>query len=386
MGEIWFTFVGFFEQMLMLLATLTGSMAIAVVIFTIIARLVILPLTLKSIRSSRKMQELQPKIKELQRKYGKDQRKLQEETVQLYKDYQINPLGGCLPLLLQLPIFLGVYQGIIHLMRPDQRQYLGEAMHAAVIDLNIQPLLDLPVMGGLWQAVGLSEANTLIDLLDQTFFGLNLGQAAFASDFSSFNGIPYVVLPILSVVLQLTQQLMAMPRVQDPQQKMMSQMMLFMPLFFAYIALTFPLGAVLYWLTSSVVGIIQQYFISGWGSLANYLKFLPADTRAQPAPALVAAGAGAGAGGGTAVIDEGSAGAAVEEAPTQRRSFWDVVRPLVDTEASSAAAPEQSTPSTEEPPPPKQTEQQSMEKARKQATPPSRGGGGSRQRRQRRRR
>jgi YidC/Oxa1 family membrane protein insertase len=178
---------------------------------------------------------------------------------------------------------------------------------------------------------------------------------------------------------------MAMPRVQDPQQKMMSQMMLFMPLFFAYIALTFPLGAVLYWLTSSVVGIIQQYFISGWGSLANYLKFLPADTRAQPAPGLVAAGAGAGAGGGTAVIDEGSAGAAVEEAPTQRRSFWDVVRPLVDTEAGSAAAPEQSTPATEEPPP-KQTEQQSMEKARKQATPPSRGGGGSRQRRQRRRR
>jgi len=385
MGEIWFTFVGFFEQMLMLLATLTGSMAIAVVIFTIIARLVILPLTLKSIRSSRKMQELQPKIKELQRKYGKDQRKLQEETVQLYKDYQINPLGGCLPLLLQLPIFLGVYQGIIHLMRPDQRQYLGEAMHAAVIDLNIQPLLDLPIMGGLWQAVGLSEANTLIDLLDQTFFGLNLGQAAFASDFSSFNGIPYVVLPILSVVLQLIQQLMAMPRVQDPQQKMMSQMMLFMPVFFAYIALTFPLGAVIYWLTSSVVGIIQQYFISGWGSLANYLKFLPADTRAQPAPGLVAAGAGAGAGGGAAVIDEGSAGAAAEEAPVQRRSFWDVVRPLVDAETSSAAAPEQSTPATEEPSP-KQTEQQSMEKARKQATPPSRGGGGSRQRRQRRRR
>jgi YidC/Oxa1 family membrane protein insertase len=385
MGEIWFTFVGFFEQVLMLLATATGSMAIGVIIFTIVARLVILPLTLKSIRSSRKMQELQPKIKELQRKYGKDQRKLQEETVQLYKDYQINPLGGCLPLLLQLPIFLGVYQGIIHLMRPDQRQYLGEAMHAAVIDRDIQPLLDLPVMGGLWQAVGLSEANTLIDLLDQTFFGMNLGQAAFAGDFSSFNGIPYVILPILSVVLQLMQQLMAMPRVQDPQQKMMSQMMLFMPLFFAYIALTFPLGAVLYWLTSSIVGIIQQYFISGWGSLANYLKFLPPDTRAQPAPGLVAAGAGAGAGGGAAVIDEGSASAAAEEAPMQRRSFWDVVRPLVDAEAGSAAAPEPSTPSTEEPEP-KQAEQQSMEKARKQATPPSRGGGGSRQRRQRRRR
>jgi YidC/Oxa1 family membrane protein insertase len=386
MGEIWFTFVGFFEQVLMLLATATGSMAVAVIIFTILARLVILPLTLKSIRSSRKMQELQPKIKELQRKYGKDQRKLQEETVQLYKDYQINPLGGCLPLLLQLPIFLGVYQGIIHLMRPDQRQYLGEAMAAAVNDRNIQPLLDLPIMGGLWQAVGLSEANTLIDLLDQTFFGMNLGQAAFAGDFSSFNGIPYVVLPILSVVLQLTQQLMAMPRVQDPQQKMMSQMMLFMPLFFAYIALTFPLGAVLYWLTSSIVGIIQQYFISGWGSLANYLKFLPADTRAQPAPSLVAAGAGAG--GGTATLDEGSMGAAEE--PPQRRSFWDVVRPLVDIEeagsgaGSGATLESRDTSSTEEQPT-RQTEQQTMEQARKQATPSSKGGGGSRRQRRRRR-
>jgi YidC/Oxa1 family membrane protein insertase len=241
-------------------------------------------------------------------------------------------------------------------------------------------------MGGLWQAVGLSEANTLIDLLDQTFFGMNLGQAAFAGDFSSFNGIPYVVLPILSVVLQLTQQLMAMPRVQDPQQKMMSQMMLFMPLFFAYIALTFPLGAVLYWLTSSIVGIIQQYFISGWGSLANYLKFLPADTRAQPAPSLVAAGAGAG--GGTATLDEGSMGAA-EESP-QRRSFWDVVRPLVDIEAAgsgagSGATPESRDTSSTEEQPTRQTEQQTMEQARKQATPSSKGGGGSRRQRRRRR-
>jgi YidC/Oxa1 family membrane protein insertase len=384
MGEIWFTFVSFFEHALMLLATLTGSMGLAVIIFTIVARLIILPLTLKSIQSSRKMQELQPMIKELQRKYGKDQRRLQEETVRLYKEYQINPLGGCLPLLLQLPIFIGVYQGIIHLMRPDQREYLGEAMRAAVLEGNIQQLLDVPVIGGLWEAVGLENAATLSDLLEQTFFGLNLGQSAFAPDFSEFTGLAYVVMPILSVLFQLMQQLMAMPRVQDPQQKMMSQMMLFMPVFFAYIALTFPVGAVLYWLTSSIIGIIQQYFISGWGSLANYLKFLPADTRARPAPSLVAAGAGAGAGGGTAALTEPDSSAPIEEEPRPRHSFWDVMRPLVESETGSHApdAPAQEasasdTPAEEKPARPPE---QATGQPRKQGKPK----GGSRRPRRRR--
>jgi YidC/Oxa1 family membrane protein insertase len=342
MGTIWFTFVGFFEQVLMFLAVLTGSMALGVIIFTIFARLAILPLTLKSIRSSRKMQEVQPLIKEIQRKYGKDQKRMTEETMKLYQEHKINPVGGCLPLFLQLPIFIGVYQAIIHLMLPAYRESLGTEMRAAIVDSNIEPLLNQPLLGGLWNAVELENANIFMILLDQNLFGvINLGLAPFAEGFSVFNGPQYLILPVLSVVLQFTQQLMAMPRVQDPQQKMMSQMMMFMPLVFAYIALTFPAGAVLYWVTSSVVGILQQYFTSGWGSLANYLKFLPADTRArQPVAQADTSATGS-------TETEGEEATSGEEAataaPEPRPSFWDVLRPLVEADtpavATAAASP-----------------------------------------------
>lgn len=346
---IWTPFVSILEQILLVFALLTGSIGIGVILFTILTRLLILPLTLKAIQSSRKMQEVQPLLKEIQRKYGKDQKKLQEETVRLYKEYKINPVGGCLPLLLQFPIFIGVYQAIIHLMHPDQQQYLGSALQTAIVENNTQPLLDQPVLGVIWQMLNIENGEALVTVLREPFLGINLGLAPFSSDFSEFNGIIYLILPVLSIVLQFTQQLMAMPRVQDQQQKTMMQVMMFMPLFLGYIAMTFPAGAVLYWVTSSVVGIVQQYFTSGWGSLANHLKFLPPDTRArQPSLALSAAGAGAGG-------ESGSVSLGADHEPG-RQTFWDVLRPLTESTASqpehsqtdgSVAAAQEDRPSDE---------------------------------------
>jgi YidC/Oxa1 family membrane protein insertase len=162
--------------------------------------------------------------------------------------------------------------------------------------------------------------------------------------FSEFNGLQYMVLPVLAVTLQLGQQLMAMPRVQDPQQKMMSQVMMFMPLFLGYIALTFPAGAVLYWVTSSVIGIVQQYFTSGWGSLANYLKFLPADDK-RPAATIEASQPTetepAKVGGAPALAAVGSSGGPVAAA---RPTFWEVLAPLVeDRDGQRSEATEQAT-------------------------------------------
>lgn len=319
MGAIWSIFVGFLEQVLLWFATLTGSIGIGIILFTICTRLVILPLTLSSIRSSRKMQEVQPLIKELQRKYGKDQKKLQEETLKLYQQYRINPVGGCLPMLLQLPIFFGVYQAVYHLMIPAQHIHLSDAVRAAVAESNVNPLLNQPILGSLWQFIGLQDASQITHLLRQPFLGLDLGLAPFDSGFTNFHGIPYLIMPILSVVLQVMQQLMATPRVQDAQQKMMTQTMMFMPLVFGYIAFTFPSGAVLYWITSSVVGITQQYFTSGWGSLANHLKFLPPDRAPQPSLAVA-----------TASVTEGAIGGAQQSAP--RSTFWDVLAPLLEHE------------------------------------------------------
>jgi YidC/Oxa1 family membrane protein insertase len=300
---IWNGFLGLLEQLLLFCAQLTGSVGFGIILFTIFARVAILPLTLSSIRSSRKMQEIQPQIKEIQRKYGKDQQKLQEETMRLYREMKINPVGGCLPIFLQLPIFLGVYQAVSHLMVPSMNQYLSEASKITLADPAVAKLFATPFLG-------------LIEL----------GKASWGPDPLGFNGAIYLILPVLSIMFQFLQQLMATPRVQDPQQKAMMQTMMFLPFVFGYISFTFPSGAVLYWVTSSIVGIIQQYFTSGWGSLANYLKFLPPD--GKPAPSLTPALASVSSSGGDISTNDEPTVA------TPRQDFWSVLKPLTELETS----------------------------------------------------
>jgi YidC/Oxa1 family membrane protein insertase len=229
--------------------------------------------------------------------------------MKLYREYKINPAGGCLPMVLQLPIFFGVYQAVINLTRVSVAQYVADTM-----------------IGGLAQA-GVSSAG-----LPQ-----GIGQPLLNGNFLWLPTLgvpdPLYILPVLSVVLQLIVQLMATPRVQDPQQKAMMQSMLIMPVVFGYIGFTFPSGAVLYWVVGSVLSIIQQYVISGWGSLANYLKFLPADGGLFPPPIPAAASAGAAAG--------GPAVSGVVSEPSGPRDFWDLLKPLTE----SAGAQEIDTPS-----------------------------------------
>jgi len=168
----------------------------------------------------------------------------------------------------------------------------------------------------------------LAQILAAPFFGMDLGVPAFGPN--GFAGFAYLILPVLSIVLQLVQQLMATPRVQDPQQKAFTQAMLIMPFVFGYIAFTFPTGAVLYWVVSSVIGVIQQYFTSGWGSLANYLRFLPPDNR--PIPSLT--------------LTPSPAGNTTEPQPeTPKVDFWSVMRPLIEApvEGNDSASTEQRT-------------------------------------------
>lgn len=109
---LWNSFVGALESILLWLSTLTGSLGLGIVLFTILTRIVLLPLTIKQLQSSKKMQELQPLIQELRRKHGKDQQKFTQEMTKLYREHKANPAGGCLPIFIQLPIFIGVYQAV----------------------------------------------------------------------------------------------------------------------------------------------------------------------------------------------------------------------------------------------------------------------------------
>jgi YidC/Oxa1 family membrane protein insertase len=264
---MWGSFVGILQAILLGLSNLTGSLGLGIILFTIFTRIALLPLTIKQLQSSKKMQELQPLIQELRRKYGKDQQKFTQEMTKLYREHKANPAGGCLPLVIQLPIFIGVYQ--------------------AVQNLAMDPV----AAGGFMWLPSLAQRD------------------------------PTYILPVLSIVLQMLQSLMAMPKIQDPQQKMMSQTMLLMPLFFGYIAFTFNSGAVLYWVMGSILAVVQQYFVTGWGSLSNYLTFLP-ERQGYLTPTT------------PAVVPHDN-GSASEDQAEPERGFW---APLAKLQASPAVS------------------------------------------------
>lgn len=229
---IWDNYVEFLERSLDFLAKTFHSAGLAVVVFTILIKTALLPLTVKSIRSSKAMQELQPKIKELQKKYGKDRQRISQETMRLYSQHRVNPMAGCLPMIIQIPIFFGLYRAILNLS----------------------------------QGQGPSDAS---EYWKFSFMWLN----------SLADHDPYRILPIAAGVFQFVQTKMMRPhgqgKISDPQQAMMNTMMNFMPLMVIMFGWSFASGPVIYWVTQSVYSVIQQWFITGWGSLRDWVPGLP---------------------------------------------------------------------------------------------------------------
>jgi YidC/Oxa1 family membrane protein insertase len=229
----------------------------AIIVFTIGIKLVTLPLTAKQLKSTKAQQDLQPKLRELQEKYGKDKQKLSEEQMKLYKEAGINPLGGCLPLLIQLPILWGLYQALYVLANPS----IGK--------LNLAPFYWIPDLAFPSQTVGTK------------WIGASFNAQQWGILFAYFS------LPVFMLITQLLLQKMSQPRKDpkggraDSQQQMMGQMMYLMPVMFFWITLGLPSGLTLYWSVSNLLSIVQQYFISGWGSLADWFPFLQ---KGQPAP------------------------------------------------------------------------------------------------------
>jgi YidC/Oxa1 family membrane protein insertase len=222
-----------------------------IIVFTILIKLVTYPLTLKQLQSTKAQQQLQPKLRELQEKYGKDRQKLSEEQMKLYKEAGINPMAGCLPMLIQLPILWGLYQALYVLANPSVGQLQG-APFFWIEDLSF-PSLEV---GTSW-----------------------ISSAWAAQDWNML--LTYFSLPILMLLTQMMLQRMAQPAKassggqQDSQARMMNQMMFFMPIMFAWITLGLPSGLTLYWTTSNILAVVQQYFVTGWGALADWLPFLP---------------------------------------------------------------------------------------------------------------
>lgn len=228
---------------------LTFDFGIAIVLLTITIRLLLFPLFRIQIQNQRAMQELAPAMAELKAKYGSDKQRLSQEQMKLYQERGYNPAMGCLPLLLQMPLLFALYAALSQAPTID-----GDQWHNVLIPLISPPAgghLDLTAHWLPW----LPEPEGL-----------------------AHKGDPLFILPVLAGFLQLVSSVMFQPSVQpknvDPQQKMMQNMTYYFPLLTVVFALQFPAGLALYWITTTLFGIVQQYFVSGWGQLPRFAPFL----------------------------------------------------------------------------------------------------------------
>jgi YidC/Oxa1 family membrane protein insertase len=192
-----------------------GNYGVAIILLTVVSKILFYPLTVKSMRSMKAMQALQPQVNALRSKYKSDPQRLQRETLELYQKHKVNPMGGCLPMFAQIPIFYALYLAL-----------------SVSVELQNAPFL---------------------------CFGQVFGKDLWICDLA--NQDPIYVLPILMGVSMFVQQRMT-PVSGDPRQ---AKMMLVMPFVFTFMFLNLPSGLVLYWTVSNVLQIAQQHFMNRGG-------------------------------------------------------------------------------------------------------------------------
>ena len=242
--------MGFFEVFASVLAAFYAvipSYGLAIILLTLAVRVLLLPLSIKSTRSMREMQVIQPEVKKLQKKYKNDRQKMNTELMALYKEHGVNPFGGCLPLLLQMPVFFALFYVI-----RSPLQYLSA---------NVVLYADL------------DRASTVLET--HRFLGLRLDcspSQAYAGDPSAViedlacssgglvGALPYflVILLMGATTYYQQRQMMSSRGQADPQQQQMQAIMKFMPIILVVFGFGFPLGVVLYWVTTNAWTIVQQ--------------------------------------------------------------------------------------------------------------------------------
>ena len=202
-----------FGALLRIIFDFTGSYGYAILLFTLLTKILLLPINIKQTQSTKKMNEISPKMKEIQTKYKNNPEKMNEKLMELYKEYNYNPASGCLPLLIQLPIIIALF-GV--LQNPTKFVFTPEEFAA--------------ISKSFWWLADLGKP-------DQ-----------------------FYILPVLSAVTTYLQT--AMISAKGSVDSSMKTMNTIMPLMIGYFTLKFPSGIALYWVFGNILTIIQQYFMT----------------------------------------------------------------------------------------------------------------------------
>jgi len=250
-----------FVNVLLLINSLVHNFGISIILFTILIRLLTHPLTVQQFKATKSMQKLQEdsRYKKMQEKYKNDKERLAQEQMKLYKEHGVNPMGSCLPTLIQFPLIIGLYQSVIR------------AMAASPIELFRLERIVYP-----W----LNNAAKLLPLENQ-FLWMDLGQPERINLF----GLSIPLLAILVVITTFLQsKLIQPPSDGNDQAAMMTKSMsIYMPLLMGYMSYSLASGLALYFLASNVFGIVQ-YSLLGRSNWSNILPFLKKDEDKKETP------------------------------------------------------------------------------------------------------
>lgn len=242
-----------------------GALGFAIIALTVLIRLAVWRLMGSQLKSAHKMSELKPHLEALKKKHEGDKQALTKAQLDLYKEHGINPAGGCLPALVQIPIIIGLYQSIFSFFEGSSGlQKVNSLLYSQSWHLTSPP--------------------------DPMFLGVNL--AVKPSEFAQY-GVLLLLVPVITGILTFVQSKMMTPKppktypsdspkekkekegMEEAMSSVQNQMVYFMPLMVGYFAFQFPVGLAIYWNIFTLLGIYQQYLVSGWGGLEKWIKLVP---------------------------------------------------------------------------------------------------------------
>ena len=273
---------------------LVQNYGLAIIIFTIIIKLVLIPLNLRSQKAMKKQQKIQPILAELQKKYANDQQKLQTEMMKLYKENNISMMGGCLPMLIQFPILIGLYRviqspiryllhiqfndpgvsykitQIVTLMKEQFPSELGNYANSTAKTIFNSAQIQLAT----WSEKVLDKVDAWS--INFNFLGLDLSKAPYdalelvkEANFSQLSIIALLLIPALAICttwlsMKQTQKMSGQTQNQSNAQtaQMSKTMNIMMPLMTGFFSITLPSGMGVYWITSNIIQMVQQYILN----------------------------------------------------------------------------------------------------------------------------
>ncbi len=247
MGSLWSSLGDIFANIIVFLYSFTHNYGIAIILMTVLIRVALYPLMQKQMVSMREMQKIQPLMKAVQEKYKNDKERLNKELMALYKEHKVNPMSGCLPLLIQMPILILLFQVL--------RKFKYYIPNTEIIDggfLWIPKQVEIIVDGIPKFIAGLAAPEQLIHLPGSGIFGIQ-----------SLGILPFLIGGSMYIQQKMTSTGgTAAGKDGGSSQQTQKMMTIMMPLMIGFMSFSLPSGLTLYWFTSTLLGIGQQYLIN----------------------------------------------------------------------------------------------------------------------------